>query len=124
MRLTILGAALALSLPVTVAADGTSGLRHNPFSRPPLAERGGLTAAGEPTAADPAELPLRGTLTGGAESLANVGGELLAIGDEYLGWRLISIGDGEARFASGQKQITVPVAATEKENQNVLKPRN
>ena len=117
--------AAALTVPwVAVRADPPPALSHNPFSRPALADRVSVADNGAPAPLDAAELPLRATLNAGAQSLANVGGELLAVGDEYQGWRLIAIGEGEAQFAFGKKRITVPVTGNDKERQNVRKPRS
>ena len=110
-RVTGLAATLALLVPAPGAWSGEAdyALRHNPFSRPELGEvaaGGGAEPAG--TAGEP---ELRATLVAGRGSLANVGGELLAVGDEIDGYRLVRVGEGFAEFERGKERTTIYIKA-------------
>ena len=106
--------AITLLVVVLASADGAEDtLRHNPFSRPDLGNR-----AAPGSGADGA-LDLRAVLVAGRRSLANVGGELIGVGDSVNGFELIGVGDGHARFRRGDETLTVhPQEPDEEESEN------
>lgn len=85
-------------------------LRTNPFIRPDLSIR-----APEPTRASgtlrPSSRPtrLRFALAAGPDSLVNVDGKTLRIGDEINGFRLEAVGADTAVFSNGKEIIELKV---------------
>jgi hypothetical protein len=68
------------------AGDNSGDLRSNPFAQPPPAEK---VADKKQETAD--ALELRGIMIAGSRSQANIGGEIIAIGEEIDGYRLVSV---------------------------------
>ena len=64
--------------------------------------------AAEPSAA-PAQLRLRATLLSGERSLVILDGAILTIGEEYLGYRLLSVTEGEAVLRKNGASIRLSV---------------
>ena len=102
--------ALALQPAASSAAspdDGTStALRHNPFRRP--------VAAGAADESRPASVTapewrptLRGVLLAGGKSLANVEGQMVAIGETLDGHRLLSVSEYQAVFEMNGRRTTL-----------------
>ena len=94
------------------ADQGQVPLR-NPF-RFPLPEQ----SATRPSAADSVQgesliLHLRATLVSDKDPLAVVGGRILAVGEEIQGYRLLSVGEGEAVFSHGGRRLTLRVGVDE-----------
>ncbi len=83
---------------------------RDPFVKPAMDNI--TTAAPAPQETKP-ELELRALLVAGAASIANVGGTMLAIGDEIDGYRLMSVSQGEAMFQKGAKQYRIPLREQE-----------
>jgi hypothetical protein len=97
-----MSAALRILLLMVVAAHGASAIAaeerastpaRNPFTRPAY-----MVAARVPAGAPPArlELRLRATLVSNGTPLANIGGEILAVGETYAGYRVAKIEEGRA----------------------------
>lgn len=107
---------LGLGLATAGLADAEGGsqprLRFDPFARPDLS----AAAADDPTAAVRAgewAPVLNATLVAGERSLANLGGVLLAIGEETHGYRLVEVRAWEAVFDHGGEHRVLPVTARE-----------
>lgn len=99
------------ALSVTWAHGDDYELLHNPFVHPPLS-----AVATTATIADRIgrQRPdLRATLVAGKDSMVNVGGKLLSIGDEVDGYRLISVSEGRAVFERNTEQIIVLVSGNQ-----------
>jgi len=108
-------ATLTLSLllsawPVGPAAAGEPpALSHNPFSRPSsevVRTERSIVELGNgsiPT------FPLQATMVGHTSSLANVGGRILKPGDEYQGYRLLSVHERHAVFEKDGRNMTIYV---------------
>ena len=79
-----------------------SALRFDPFAEPDLQR-----PAVAPVARRGWSPELRATLVGGAQSMANLGGTILNIGDEAHGYRLIEVGEGEAVFSKGNGRVVL-----------------
>lgn len=106
-RLAPLIAALLLPSAPAHAESATTALpvpiRHNPFRRladSPLATDG--TAA--PVAAE-WKPTLRGVLRAGPNSLADVDGQMVAIGEKLDGHRLLSVSDYQAVFEKEGRRV-------------------
>ena len=100
----VLVSGLALTMGAYVSAQGLAVpvLRFDPFAEPDL--------EGPPVAAvrKPSWSPeLRATLAAGPQSMANLGGTILNIGEEAHGYRLISVGEGEAVFSNGNTRVVL-----------------
>ncbi len=87
-----------LLLLIGPAATAAGPLQRNPF-RVPI-ELGGPTAvrAAPQSEARPDTFDLRATLVAGRSSSVNLGGSILALGEEVAGYRLVSVRQGEAVF--------------------------
>ncbi len=90
-------------LATTALADTGMPLR-DPFVRP-LIE---LPASSTPTPVVAApDFTLRALLVAGDKSLANIDGTILALGDEFDGYRLISITQEETLFEKGSNRYRI-----------------
>jgi hypothetical protein len=97
-------------LALACQAAGTAGILHrNPFAHP-LPESSqpvpGVTAA-PPEAKAPLEL--RGTMLAGVDSLVNIGGLILGIGQEVDGYRIVSIHERQVVIEKHGEQRTLSV---------------
>jgi hypothetical protein len=77
--------------------------RINPFESPPLdtpapATRGVVASL---------ELRLRGVLSAGGQSIVNVDGTVLSIGETIRGHRLMSVQDSTAVFEKDGRQVVL-----------------
>jgi len=72
------------------ATENAGTLQTNPFSNPYISEI--ETTNDRVKAASPAiTLELRGTMVAGTNSQANIGGTILAIGEDIEGYKLVSV---------------------------------
>ena len=79
-----------------------SPLRHNPFQKPNL----DLVRTETPNNASVSWTgELRGVISGGKEALINVDGEILMVGDEHQGFRLIDVRERTAVFEKNGKRM-------------------
>ena len=65
-------------------------LKSNPFERPVMKDKSAASRNAAAQAALPA-MTLRSTMAAGPASLANIGGEILGIGEEINGYRLLAV---------------------------------
>ena len=104
---------LALLLGVLLSAayawaSSPPALRFDPFREPP--ERPGRASGEARTASDRAFEPvLRSTVIGGERPLANLGGEILAIGEAAHGYRLIEVRAFDAVFLKDGARVRLEV---------------
>ncbi len=82
-------------------------LRFNPFVPPAVLGRGGGEVAGAPGFG--AFPRLTGTLVAGPQSLANLGGWILGLGEEAHGYRLVEVREGEAVFERDGRPLVLRV---------------
>lgn len=68
------------------AVDNSGDLKSNPFEQPVVEEKV-VEKTGETSEA----LMLRGIMIAGPRSQANIGGKIIAIGEEIDGYRLVSV---------------------------------
>lgn len=95
-------------LLVSNVARADDALLHNPFVHPPL-----LAAVASSTSDDRSgrwRPDLRATLVSGNVSLVNVAGQLLAVGEEVDGYRLVHISEGQAIFERNGEKVAVLVS--------------
>ena len=96
----------------TVAASDAPTLRFNPFKTPPpAAPAPGAAPAGPREGTRGFEPILFSTVVGRSGRLANLGGEILSIGESANGYRLVSVRPFEATFEHDGKMITIEVSA-------------
>lgn len=89
-----------------VAAD--KNLTYNPFSKPEaLAPVQTPSKTVMTTAQQAMNLPLNATLVSNQAPLAIVNGELLGIGEEIQGYRLLSVDEGRAVFEKQGQRHTL-----------------
>ena len=106
---------LGLGFALGVAADEPERprLRFDPFVVPELG-RGADGGSQPPASRDSGWSPvLNATLVAGDESLANLGGVLLGLGEESHGYRLVEVRPWEAVFEFGGERKTLPVVSRE-----------
>ncbi len=100
----------ALSVALSCGAQESVELRTNPFIRPdlslsvpePTEASGPLHSTSPPTR-------LRFTLAAGPDSLVNVDGRTLRIGEEINGYRLEAVGANTAIFSNGKEIVELKV---------------
>ena len=56
---------------------------------------------------------LTATLVAGSESMVNLGGTILKVGEEAYGYRLVKVDHWEAVFANGDQEIVLPLIRVE-----------
>ncbi|MFK8030342.1 MAG: hypothetical protein AB8G18_08875 [Gammaproteobacteria bacterium] len=90
-----------------VQAEDLRSLTHNPFNQPGLfvPENGSPGTEKRPAWYD----SLNAVLVAGPDSLVNINGHVLEIGESYEGYRLIRVEEGEAVFRLGEREIIVRV---------------
>ena len=104
MRIDPAGWALALALGASSAAGARADepeLRFDPFERPVRQVSG--APSGRPS--EPWQAQLRATLVAGPKSLANLGGTILAIGQEAHGYKLVQVWEREAAFLKDGAEV-------------------
>ncbi len=92
--------ALALLLGATAAGaeEQPVVLEHDPFARPAALADAGSGGGARAPAASVGSTQLRATVVDGSESMANVGGVIVKMGEELNGYRLIEVGERQAVF--------------------------
>ena len=94
----------------SVADDARPRLRHNPFDGPTLdAHRRGSSSTG-----DAFRPILKATSHAGENSIANLGGIILRIGEEAHGYKLITVGEGEAEFERAGTRIVLRIPGSDR----------
>lgn len=88
--LMLAGLLVILMLPSAVTPAADVVLKTNPFIPPVDTDGDGSKKTGVADVPIPA-MELRGIMEAGPNSLANIGGEVLAIGQEIQGYRLVTI---------------------------------
>jgi hypothetical protein len=103
----------ALALCAPALAEGPV-LQHDPFARPAIA---GFAAARPAAAFAPApaaasvqagpRLKLNAVLAAGSDSIANVDGVMVRIGESVQGYRLVAVSDRSAVFEKNNAKVTL-----------------
>ena len=96
--------ALALLMPFPLLAEVEDPpLRFDPFEQPATGSR----APDSSSQAGPWSPELRATLAAGPDSLANLGGVVLRIGEETHGYKLVEVRESEAVFMREDVEVTL-----------------
>ena len=106
---TAFRAALVLWLAsATIAAGAPPTLRFDPFREreKPAGASAGARAETEDESFEPV---LLSTVVGGRRAVANLGGELLAVGEESHGYRLVEVRAFDAVFVKDGKRVRLEV---------------
>ena len=90
-------------------ANPSRSLKHDLFARPTLA----LEAS--PGAPEPWSPSRIGIVMAGKKSAVNVDGDLIRIGEDKDGYRLVRVGEREAVFTRGGKRIVISIDMPPKE---------
>ena len=94
----------------SAAEQNKKYLTKNPFVKPKNIEvKANKPSANSLPQTQDVELSLRATLTSPNHSIANVNGEMLSVGDEIEGHKLINIEIGKATLLRGKETITLEV---------------
>ena len=93
-----------------VAADEAHGVRINPFEAPAPGER---ADRGDVEPSQPDVVRLRAILAAGDASVVNLGGVVIALGEEAFGYRLTAVGERQATFEHGGQIVTLALDADE-----------
>ena len=95
-------------LPMRVlAAEPTASLNVDPFARPAPAPREPLAGVSDAPVLPPWQGRLLMTLRAGEDSLVNVDGQIVALGERYRGFELVGVGERTARFVRAGEEIDV-----------------
>jgi hypothetical protein len=101
------------------AAAGSAGILHkNPFAHPLPESSQPVPGAANPAPEVPVPLELRGTMLAGADSLANIGGLILGIGQEVDGYRIVAIHERQVVVEKNGEQRTLSVDNEDVETRN------
>jgi hypothetical protein len=88
---------------IPAQADDAVPLAHDPFVRPRLVE------LVPPAESMRVPLELRAVLSAGDDSLANVGGQIVHVGEEVSGYRLVAVSEDGALFEQDGRSLRVPL---------------
>lgn len=96
-------------------ATGAGTLQHDPFVRPQPVPAGNAKATSAANALAE-EVPWRPRLTAvlvaGKDSLVNLQGEIIRMGEEKDGYRLTEVRDQHAVFRKGKKRVVLTMGMT------------
>ena len=81
-------------------------LQRNPFERPAVELLKADASAINDSRRERQEPMLRGVLVAGDRSVVDFGGVILQIGESSDGYRLLSVGDGEAVFRKNGRKVS------------------
>lgn len=109
----VLAAALAMGASpgaVPTGGETSPALRFNPFARPELSRAADEDEDEAEGRAAPEWAPiLTATLVSGSDSMVNLGGSILRVGEESHGYRLVKVRHWEAEFERGGKTVVLTV---------------
>jgi hypothetical protein len=100
---------------IAVGAPATEVLRHDLFARPLLTSlartnRSGATSATELQAAWSPKLTA--VVVAGADSVANIDGTIIRVGETIDGYRLLRVQEGAAVFTRNDQQVVLTMNTT------------
>jgi hypothetical protein len=104
----LLAGVLASLVTVSSADEARIVLKTNPFERPALQEKQANEVLNNRQPAASA-LQLRATMVAGAESLANISGMIIGIGQEVDGYQLVSVRERNVILAKNGTTKTLSV---------------
>lgn len=98
-----------VTAPPAASDEQPGELSTNPFARPAWVSEALVESANQQSNITRGRIDLRAILIAGEQSLVNVGGKIIAIGEEADGHVLLSITDDHAVFSAGEKIVRVSV---------------
>ena len=107
-HLMLIGLLVILLLPSAAAHAVGIELQTNPFERPVIEENGEADQKTPEKTAFP-EMALRGTMAAGPYSLADIGGDILALGQEINGYTLIAVHQRHVVLQKNDTQMTLSI---------------
>ena len=99
-----------------IVAEDTSALQNNPFRRP-VFSTAASPAPAQDSLSDVSGLELRAILVAGRDSLVNVAGTIVRIGQEHDGYRLVSVDEDEVVFRKDGDDVTVKLHQEEENDE-------
>lgn len=110
-------AALAIAgFSGAAVAEDASALQNNPFRRP-VFSTAASPAPVQDSLSDVSGLELRAILVAGRDSLVNVAGTIVRIGQEHEGYRLVSVDEEEVVFRKDGDDVTVKLHQEEENDE-------
>ena len=98
------------------AESGYAELKRNPFEKPKNIQLQSIQKDTKSIVKEsPSELVLKGTLTAGDHSIANVNGNLLAVGEAIEGYTLVEVSVGSAVLLRDNEKLLLEVNENYKE---------
>jgi hypothetical protein len=101
VRITVIMTPVLLGA-IAARADDATPLANDPFLRPGLVELAPAEAVAPP-------LELRAVLFAGDDSLVDVGGRIVRVGDEVSGYTLVGVSEDGAFFERDGRSLSVPL---------------
>lgn len=95
-----------LTVSLSYAAENTAELINNPFTQPEFLSSEKNSSFVANTAKGYA-LDIRATIADGEDSLVNVGGTIIKIGEELNGFKLMSVTEDKVVFSKNNALVTV-----------------
>ena len=111
--LLVLTAGLQSPAPV---ADTAGALQNNPFKRPVFDTRS-LPGPKDNGLATGSELDIRAILAAGRNSLVNVAGNIIRVGQEHEGFRLISVEERAVVFNKDGERLRIELDQEDESNE-------
>lgn len=105
---TLIAGILAGLACMPLAGETQLVLQTNPFERPIVQEKPATVAAKAQQSAALA-LQLRATMLAGADSLANISGMIIGIGEEIEGYRLVTVRERDVILSKNGTTRTLSV---------------
>ena len=94
------------------AADSLAQTRSNPFSNPHMESGEDSTGRSGGTG-----FVLKAVMPSEHMALANIDGEILAVGETYEGYRIVEVTEEAVRLERGTASIQLFVSSTEREDE-------
>jgi hypothetical protein len=112
-----MGRLLVMLLVILQASSaGGTTLSRNPF-KSPLPKPGGAVAQASDDASAETGLALKGIMIIGDQALVDLGGHILAIGEEAEGYTLMSVTEEQAVFLRQGRRVVMNVYEDENEDE-------
>lgn len=103
---------ILMALCCSGTAKAAETLQYDPFARPSITNLSTTSTTAEDAVTEEAiwNPPLTAVMVAGKNSLVNVDGVIVKLGDEIDGYRLIEVKDYQAIFKKGNKRVVLSIA--------------
>ena len=98
---------MLLAVTLSHAAETNMKLKKNPFKRPDFLNKNFSESTVVSTTGPGSELDIRAAMSAGENSLVNIAGYIIRIGEEIQGYQLISVAEGKVIFSKNNALVTV-----------------